>query len=398
MKKVQKRMFVLILLLICCFIGIKTYKTYMGTEVEEIKKKEKHNNYLTFYVQQDNGSYAEQSGNTFPTGTYQINTSMTKCEDQFGEKVTPSFSMNNGSVTVTSTRTVYCTLYMDKANYTATFSFASETAPLSGTTWNASWTLPNATQYCITQSSNPSGCSWQSLSSSVTSYSSSYTFTTTGQQTYYFYVRNASGIMASASDIITIINSAPTCTFTADSRGGVTFTKSDNADRWYVGTKDIADQNVDSNYDNPTTLTFPPSTLYGYVKNSSGIGKCKADMYAEAPGCSQVSQGSAANCSWNISTCTKQGDKYVEVHSLGSGSSCPKETIYGGCQDYSVGAQAIYGCTCGGGSGATYQCSLDQKEYSSQDDCTNNCKASSCKDGYTASNPGGYPLYCYKMS
>ena len=286
----KKTLIIVLIMLICTIVGIKTYKTYMGTEVEEIKKKEKHNNYLTFYVQQDNGSYAEQSGNTFPTGTYQINTSMTKCEDQFGEKVTPSFSMNNGSVTVTSTRTVYCTLYMDKANYTATFNFASDTAPLSGTTWNASWTLPNANQYCLTQSSSLSDCNWINLPQGVNgSYSSSEKFTTTGTFTYYFYVKNSSGIMASASDTITIIE---TCSFAVTGDQDDLFVEmitgigitSYGMKSYALGTPESS---ITKTYNSTNSMKITSTTInnieiIGFVKNSEGIeGTCTA--YVEKP-------------------------------------------------------------------------------------------------------------------
>ena len=418
----KKTLIIVLIMLICTIVGIKTYKTYMGTEVEEIKKKEKHNNYLTFYVQQDNGSYAEQSGNTFPTGTYQINTSMTKCEDQFGEKVTPSFSMNNGSVTVTSTRTVYCTLYMDKANYTATFNFASDTAPLSGTTWNASWTLPNANQYCLTQSSSLSDCNWINLPQGVNgSYSSSEKFTTTGTFTYYFYVKNASGIMVSANDTITVTDSAPTCSFSVSESSGsvsITFTKSNNATMWYVGSSDI-DPSKDSSYTNLAQNIFGPTSLYGYVKNSAGVGSCTIETYvSQTGGCHSTSAGSSGGsgsgsgtCYGVTYSCTESGSctqsdataTDMRWCTSGSGACGPTTTYSNGNKKTYCNFEVRSGS--GGGGGTIWTCQSDvSKPYYSESDCSKNCGsfAGTCATGYNRAiggaadgNPGSYAI-CWK--
>ena len=67
------------------------------------------------FINNGNG-YEEYKGESlFPKGYY-LNTSMSYCNDSNGDPVNDVLSSDGKSVTVTSSKTVYCTLYFEQLN------------------------------------------------------------------------------------------------------------------------------------------------------------------------------------------------------------------------------------------------------------------------------------------
>ncbi len=114
--KNQKRIIITILLVVEVISIFLTWKSYNAGKILEDKVENNvTNDHFAFYIK-ENGVYKEQTGSTFPAG-YHINKNMTVCVDENQEKLNdiPIQMDINGSITVTSNKTAYCTFYLIKS-------------------------------------------------------------------------------------------------------------------------------------------------------------------------------------------------------------------------------------------------------------------------------------------
>ena len=69
---------------------------------------------FAMYKRELGGEYEEvTNANNFPIGIYKLNKEKSYCLNNSGEREEPSYSFTNGYMTVTSNKTIYCTLYFD---------------------------------------------------------------------------------------------------------------------------------------------------------------------------------------------------------------------------------------------------------------------------------------------
>ncbi len=110
----NKKILLIILILICVITSFATFKQYDKVKIEEIENNAIKNNKFVFQVQQDDGSYKEYLSGSFPSNDYLINTDKTKCTGLEDNVITPTITYENGTVTVTGKNTVYCEIFFDK--------------------------------------------------------------------------------------------------------------------------------------------------------------------------------------------------------------------------------------------------------------------------------------------
>ena len=99
---------------ITLFLGIKSFGNRSNT-IDDIKLLDnKSNNLFAIMVKDSSGNYNESS--TFPTGAYILNETISSCVDNNGNKIDNVLSYNDGVVSASTNKTVYCYLYFDKDN------------------------------------------------------------------------------------------------------------------------------------------------------------------------------------------------------------------------------------------------------------------------------------------
>ncbi len=111
--KNQKRIIITVLIVVEVISIFLTWKSYNAGKILENKVENNvTNEHFAFYVK-ENGEYKEKTDNTFPAG-YHIDKNMTVCVDENKEKLDniPVTVDEEGNITVTSNRTVYCTFYL----------------------------------------------------------------------------------------------------------------------------------------------------------------------------------------------------------------------------------------------------------------------------------------------
>ncbi len=88
-----------------------TYQSFLHREITKEENKIA-NKQFAMYVK-ENDEYVEYKDNLFPKNYY-VNKSLSKCVDEKGNPVENVISSLGNNVTITSNKTVYCTLYFDK--------------------------------------------------------------------------------------------------------------------------------------------------------------------------------------------------------------------------------------------------------------------------------------------
>ena len=224
-----------------------------------------------------------------------------------------------------------------------------------------------------------------------------------------------------------ITETVPTCTFNVTNTNGsfsITFSKSDNAKKWYVGNSETAPQD-DSQYTNPLNPSVSVyATVYGYVKNSAGIGSCKIESkISQTSGCHSATAGGSSGDS--SSTCTSykgycgcvNGSMRATITSSSQVNSCSgysNDSCSGSCNFAGGTSQKTdyETCTCsssdGPSAGSTvWTCQYDTRTpYPSKSQCDDKCGpvAGQCDVGYTrivggaADGQAGSQALCYKIS
>ena len=121
MKSINKKIIVTILVIIEIMLINITYKSYSNRIVDE---KEIENKKVAIKV--DNGNNEYEDSERLPGEGYVINDSLTECFNQEGKKEDGNLISNGESITLTSNKTLYCTLYFRKlkslGNYCNTLS------------------------------------------------------------------------------------------------------------------------------------------------------------------------------------------------------------------------------------------------------------------------------------
>jgi len=112
--KYSKPIALLIMILMVLFIGniVKIHRNKAKLENINLKTSKIDREKFAIYVE-DDGEYVEYDNDTFPTDGYTFNSELSNCVDVKGNIVENILSLNGNSVTVTSNKTVYCTLYFD---------------------------------------------------------------------------------------------------------------------------------------------------------------------------------------------------------------------------------------------------------------------------------------------
>ena len=119
-----KKVLIVTLSLVAILSIFLTYKAYMNKPVmlDDIKYSENTINKKKFGIFVEKDSYSSESdkyeiysGTTWPSSGYEFNSTLSTCVDENGETISNALSINNSTITLTSTKTAYCYVYFDKS-------------------------------------------------------------------------------------------------------------------------------------------------------------------------------------------------------------------------------------------------------------------------------------------
>ena len=114
MRIINKKYLLIILLMGVILTGAIIFKPEENIKLDNvILKQEVNNKTFAMYKEESENNYVEVEGNKFPD-MYVLNIEKSKCIDNNGKEVDNILSFNNGEVTITSGKTIYCYLYFDK--------------------------------------------------------------------------------------------------------------------------------------------------------------------------------------------------------------------------------------------------------------------------------------------
>ncbi len=220
--KNKKNTIMLIMVITISMILLSWNKSYSykmddnEPEETEIERKE-----FGIYLQEDGTTYKETD--TFPTQGYLLNTTKTECHEygnntEISGAVTQSLTNGviDGSIIVTSQKSMYCKIYFDKDEKPTVSSFnitgkTSNNEDLNNGFTNQTSNLPitidytdtesDVVQYCINETNNSDSCSWKQLNGK----SGNYTLTNTndGSKTIYAYIKDKANNISSTTSIST---------------------------------------------------------------------------------------------------------------------------------------------------------------------------------------------------
>ncbi len=212
----------------------KSYSYKMDdNEIEETEVERKE---FGIYLQESGENYTETD--KFPDTGYLLNTTKTECyEYRNNNKLTNAVEQSltngviDGSIIVTSQKSMYCKIYFDKESTIPTVNTFGITGKdkdgnnlTNGYTYNKtltytfSWGDNDVVQYCLSNSNTSSGCSWieldESTKTSKTFTISNSTYTNTeGLKAIYVYLKdkanNISSTTNNSTKSITVDQTAP---------------------------------------------------------------------------------------------------------------------------------------------------------------------------------------------
>lgn len=91
-----------------------TFMSYSNKDIDKLKEVSKIDKKMfTMYKQNDNDEYDLYDSEYWPGSGYILNEEKTLCVDKNDNPVTDVITYNDGKITVTSNKTVYCTIYFD---------------------------------------------------------------------------------------------------------------------------------------------------------------------------------------------------------------------------------------------------------------------------------------------
>ena len=280
-KKNKVKLIIVIIMSLVIITWNKSYSYEMNNN--EVEEKEIESKEFAIYLEktQNTKDYEESENKDFPNQGYLLNKEKTKCYEYGSDKeVTDAVGQSlssgviDGSIIVTSQKSIYCNIYFDKDEDKPEVSEFTLTGSENGTTlsnnklythttnvtYNVTWTNEDVAQICISEGKTCSN--WQEVESNSKTKNGIITISTgEGEKTIYVYLKDkANNTSVEKSLTITLDTNAPTiilgeATVTEDSiEIGVTVT--DTIGVQEVKCKAIKDKNeVTGNYEN-NTCTF----------------------------------------------------------------------------------------------------------------------------------------------
>ncbi len=112
MRIINKKYLLIILLVGVLLTGAVIFKPNEEPELYEVKLQDDNKKDLAIMVEQLDNSYKEN--NKIPYKGYTLNETMTKCIDNNGNEVDEEIAYENGTITISTDRTIYCYLYFDR--------------------------------------------------------------------------------------------------------------------------------------------------------------------------------------------------------------------------------------------------------------------------------------------
>ena len=113
MRIINKKYLLIILLVGIIITGVIILKPKENVQLDNVILKQEVNNKAMAMYKEEGESYVPVEGTKFPEG-YVLNISESKCIDNNGNELSGVLSYENGNVTITSGKTIYCYLYFDK--------------------------------------------------------------------------------------------------------------------------------------------------------------------------------------------------------------------------------------------------------------------------------------------
>ncbi len=108
----SKKILITFLLVVELIMGSLTYQSFLHKEINKEENKVEKKQFAMF-IKEDN-EYVEYKGDSlFPEGYY-VNNNLSKCVDENDNLIENAINSMGNRITITSSKTVYCTLYFDK--------------------------------------------------------------------------------------------------------------------------------------------------------------------------------------------------------------------------------------------------------------------------------------------
>ncbi len=111
MRIINKKYLLIIILVGVILTGVIVFKPEEDAELYEVKLQDDNKKDLAIMLEQLDNSYKEY--NKIPYKGYTLNEEMTKCIDNNGNELEKEITYENGTITVSTNRTIYCYLYFD---------------------------------------------------------------------------------------------------------------------------------------------------------------------------------------------------------------------------------------------------------------------------------------------
>ena len=110
--RIINKKYLLIILLVGIITSTIIFKPKEDSKLYEVKLQDDNKKDLAIMVEQLDKSYKEN--NKIPYKGYTLNETMTKCIDNNGNVVNEEITYENGTITISTDRTIYCYLYFDR--------------------------------------------------------------------------------------------------------------------------------------------------------------------------------------------------------------------------------------------------------------------------------------------
>ncbi len=112
MRIINKKYLLIILLVGIILAGVIAGRSNEELKLYEVKLQDDNKKDLAIMVEQLDNSY--KKNNKIPYKGYTLNETMTKCIDNNGNEVEKDITYENGTITISTNRTIYCYLYFDR--------------------------------------------------------------------------------------------------------------------------------------------------------------------------------------------------------------------------------------------------------------------------------------------
>ena len=112
MRIINKKYLLITLLVGVLLTGVIIFKPNEESELYEVKLQNDNNKDLAIMIEQLDNSYKENDN--IPYKGYTLNEEMTKCIDNNGNEVDEEITYENGTITISTDKTIYCYLYFDR--------------------------------------------------------------------------------------------------------------------------------------------------------------------------------------------------------------------------------------------------------------------------------------------